>query len=71
MHPERPLPSEPRTPDWVCCTIPDGLPVWITPQLVHLTLKVWQRYYAETLSNDDAVTILLNAGRLLSALSRE
>lgn len=58
-------------PDVTCCAMPKGLPAWITPQLVHLTLRVWQPYYAETLTTEEAVTILLNTGRLLAALSRE
>lgn len=48
-----------------------NLPSWITPQMVHHTLRVWQRFYAGRLTPEDAVTILLSAGRLMAVLSRE
>ncbi len=51
--------------------LPPGTPAWITPELIRLTLKVWQPYYAELLTPDDAVTIVQNAGRLFGHLSRE
>jgi hypothetical protein len=51
--------------------LPAGTPVWITTELVQLTLKVWQKHYKEPLSTQDAVTILLNAGQLFGVLARE
>lgn len=51
--------------------VPPGTPEWITPNLVALTLKVWQKRYPQPLSIQDAVTILLNAGQLFGVLSRE
>lgn len=51
--------------------VPAGAPEWITPELIRLTVKVWQPYYAELLTPDDAVTIVQNAGRLFGHLSRE
>ena len=50
--------------------LPRGTPAWITPKLVELTQKVWQPYYAEPLTVDDAITILRSAGGLLDALAR-
>lgn len=51
--------------------VPPATPAWITPDLIRLTLKVWQPRYATPLSAEDAVTILRNTGRLFDALSRE
>ena len=50
--------------------LPRGTPTWITPELVELTRKVWQPYYDEPLTVEDAITILRNAGGLLDALAR-
>jgi hypothetical protein len=46
------------------------IPSWITPELIALTIKVWQPYYASPLSSDDAVTMILGVGRLFGVLSR-
>lgn len=51
--------------------LPPGTPAWITPELVRLTLKVWQKHYEKRLSVEDAVTLVLNAGHLFSVLDRE
>ena len=51
--------------------VPPGTPAWITADLIRLTLKVWQKRYTEQLSIEEAVTIVLNAGRLFGVLSRE
>lgn len=48
-----------------------GAPKWITPELIGLTLKVWQPYYAAPLSSDDAVIMIQNAGHLCGILRRE
>ena len=45
-----------------------GLPSWITPSLIRRTLDVWQPYYSQTLTQDDAVSILQNTRRLISIL---
>ncbi len=51
--------------------LPPETPAWITPELVRLTLKVWQKHYEKRLSVEDAVTLVLNAGHLFSVLDRE
>lgn len=51
--------------------MPAGVPPWVTPELVRLTLRVWQPRYSRPLSVDDAVTIIQNAGRLIDALVLE
>src|SRR5207247_2254558 len=50
--------------------LPPGTPAWITPELVQLTLSVWQPYYDTPLTVADAVTILMDVGRLLGELTR-
>jgi hypothetical protein len=47
-----------------------GEPAWITPELVDLTLRVWQPYYETQLSRDDAIAIIRSVGRLIGVLSR-
>jgi hypothetical protein len=47
-----------------------ALPAWITPDLIDETIRVWQPYYATRLTAEDAVTMILNVGRLLDVLSR-
>lgn len=67
MKPETIQHGEPVNTD----ALPPGTPAWITPDLVRLTLKVWQKHYDAPLSVQDAVTIALNAGLLFSTLVRE
>lgn len=49
--------------------VPAGSPDWITPELVEATIRVWQPYYEEVLTPEEAVTMILNVGRLFDALS--
>lgn len=51
--------------------VPPGTPEWITPELIRRTLQVWQPYYAERLTPEDAVTMIRNVGELFAVLSRE
>jgi len=46
-------------------------PAWITPELIRLTIEVWQPYYATRLTAEDAVIMIQNVGRLCVVLSRE
>ena len=48
---------------------PGGPGEWITPELIQITLKVWQPRYKAQLSEDDARTILLSVGRLFDTLA--
>lgn len=50
--------------------VPPGTPAWITADLIEHTLRIWQPRYPTPLTPDDAVYIILNAGRLLDVLSR-
>jgi hypothetical protein len=49
--------------------VPAGAPDWITQELIEATIRVWQPYYAELLTPEEAVTMIQNVGRLFSALS--
>lgn len=49
-------------------SLPPGTPAWITPELVALTLRVWQPRYAVPLTVNDAIDMLGAVSRLLGAL---
>jgi hypothetical protein len=49
--------------------VPAGTPDWITVELVEKTIRVWQPYYQATLTPEEAVTMILNVGRLYEVLS--
>ena len=51
------------------CIVPAGAPDWITPELVVETIRVWQPYYKDVLTPEEAVTMISNVGRLYQALS--
>lgn len=51
--------------------VPAGTPDWITVELIEQTMRVWQPYYAELLTAEEAVTMILNVGRLFDVLSSE
>lgn len=57
-------------PDVGATALAPNLPVWITPQLVERTLRVWQKYAPQPLTIEDAYTILLSVGRLFAVLAR-
>ena len=46
-----------------------GIPPWITPELIADTVRTWQRYYTEPLTAKDAVGILVGVGNLFASLS--
>ena len=56
-------------PDAAAWAVPAGLPAWITDDLIAETLRVWQPYYAQPLTPEDAIGILLNVGNLFGVLS--
>jgi hypothetical protein len=49
--------------------VPPGAPTWITPELIEHTLRVWQPYYANPLTTEDALAIIQNVGRLFEVVS--
>lgn len=51
--------------------VPAGTPEWITRELIAETIRVWQPYYKEVLTPEEAVTMIQSVGRLYQALSSE
>jgi hypothetical protein len=49
--------------------VPTGTPDWITVELIEQTIRVWQPYYEAILTPEEAVTMILNVGRLYGVLS--
>ena len=45
-----------------------GLPDWITPELIAETLDVWQPHYDKQLTDGDAIEILLGVAALLDVI---
>ena len=50
--------------------VPTGAPAWVTPELIEKTVKVWQPYYEEELIPEDALAIILGAGRVFEYLAQ-
>lgn len=51
--------------------VPPGAPAWVTATLVEHTLRVWQPYYANPLTVEDAIDIMQAVGQLVTLLSHE
>ena len=49
--------------------VPSGAPPWITPELIEHTLLVWQPFYQDQLIPEDALAIIMSAGRMVDLLS--
>ena len=49
--------------------VPAGTPDRITTDLIEQTIRVWQPYYREVLTPEEAITIIQTVGRLYQALS--
>jgi hypothetical protein len=49
--------------------VPAGTPDWITAELIEKTILAWQPYYEAVVTPEEAVTMIMNAGRLIQALS--
>lgn len=50
---------------------PPEAPDWVTTKLVELTKRVWQPYYAEALTNEDAIAMIVGVGCLIDRLAGE
>lgn len=48
----------------------EGLPAWVTEDLIRRTLEIWGPRYKFPLSREDAIGIILTAGQLFGVLSR-
>jgi hypothetical protein len=51
--------------------VPSGAPEWVTAELLQEAIEVWQPYYADELSMEDALEITLSVGRLAEAIPGE
>ncbi len=51
--------------------VPGGVPPWVTPELIEHTLRVWQPFYQDQLIAEDALAIIMSAGRMVDLLSNE
>ena len=51
------------------CVVPEGAPKWVTADLLTQTMEVWQPYYRDPLTVDDALEMLLNVSELLRVLA--
>jgi hypothetical protein len=60
-----------RTREDAKSIVPAGTPDWITAELIEQTIRVWQPYYKEMLTTEDAIGMILNVGRLFQALSTD
>ena len=49
--------------------VPAGTPDWITAELIEATIRTWQPYYEATITPEEAVTMVVDVGRLFEALS--
>jgi hypothetical protein len=63
----RPIPSEGAFQS--SAASPISTPPWVTPGLIEQTIRVWQPYYPQPLTADDAIAMILNVGTLWRALS--
>jgi hypothetical protein len=52
-------------------TVPAGAPAWISVALIEETVRVWQPYYANPLTVEDAIDIMQAVGQLVKVLSCE
>jgi len=46
-------------------------PDWITDELIADTISTWQPYYEATLTEQDAIEMLVNVGRLYDLLEAD
>lgn len=47
------------------------LPDWVSDELLQKTLEIWQPYYPNQLTRDDAIAIINNVGGVIDCLRRE
>jgi hypothetical protein len=51
--------------------VPSGAPDWVTADLLEEAIEVWQPYYEDELTVEDALEITLSVGRLADVISAE
>jgi hypothetical protein len=50
---------------------PPGAPAWVTAALIEHTIRVWQPYYANPLTIEDAIDMMQAVGQLVGILSHK
>jgi hypothetical protein len=49
-------------------TLDPALPAWITPELIELTIRIWQPYYETPLTSEEAIAMLIAVGGLFNVI---
>ena len=49
--------------------VPPGAPRWVTLQLLEETLRVWQPYYKNPLTSEEALGMIMSVSQLNSVLT--
>ena len=70
MRPNSPAPDSSSTQS-AQVSVPPALPAWITAERIEDTIKVWQPYYKDKLTIEDAVAIMVNITALFDVLVEE
>jgi len=52
-------------------TVPAGAPSWITADLIARTIQVWQPFYENPLTTEDALEMIMNVAVLFENLAGE
>ena len=47
------------------------LPDWVSDELLQKTMEIWQPYYQNELTREDAIAIINNVGGVIDCLRRE
>ncbi len=47
------------------------LPDWVSDDLLQKTVEIWQPYYPDQLTREDAIAIINNVGGVIDCLRRE
>lgn len=65
------MPRESKLPvDSFSVRVPAGAPLWVTPELIAHTIRVWQPFYADRLIPEDALEIIMGADRMFDFVVR-
>lgn len=51
--------------------VPANAPAWVSAALIEETLRVWQPYYANPLTVEDAIDMMQAVGQLVEMLSHK
>lgn len=68
MKPRSAKPRESNTNGTLRAIRPSGSPDWVTDELIAETIDVWQPYYSNSLTPDDALEILMGVTKLFEFL---